>query len=129
METQRVKILILDDEPGHIHWMDRLYTKLGLTVFGALSIDEARQIFEKEAPQIVTIETYIHNSHWFLQEIRKQNKETVRVVITTLDDQDYFDFLKNMGLAEYCLNKYFDDKGCQRLEDIIMEIASLIRIA
>lgn len=128
MAVEPLKILIVDDEPGHIHWMKMVYRRFGLTVFTALNIDEAREILKREKPHILTLETYIYNSHWFLQEARQLNKQITRVVITTIRDPGYLDFLKTLGLAEYCLNKPSDDKEFQRLEDIIMEIASLVRL-
>ena len=77
---------------------------------------------------MLTLETFIYNSHWFLQELKKLNDEVIRVVITTVRDRDYFDFLKTIGLTEYCLNKPSNDEEFQKLEDAIMEIASLIRM-
>jgi DNA-binding NarL/FixJ family response regulator len=128
MEQGPIKILIIDDEAGHIHWMRMLYKRLGLIVFDALSLTEARDMLKKEKPHILTIESYMQNSHWFLQEARKSDKEIVRVVLTATQDAEYFEFLKNLGLAEYCLSKSDIGAGFERLEGIITEIASLIRV-
>jgi CheY-like chemotaxis protein len=63
LEKEPVKVLIIDDEPGHIHWMSMVYKDLGLSTFGALNLEEAKDILTKENPDIVTIETYIHGGH------------------------------------------------------------------
>lgn len=127
MEKEPVKVLIIDDEPGHIHWMSMLYKSFGLRAFGALDLEQAREILTKENPDIVTIETYMHDGIWFLEEIKKLDPWATRVVLTTENDPDYFDFVKTIGMAEYALNKPHDEEELERLTNTIKEIASLIR--
>jgi hypothetical protein len=64
---------------------------------------------------------------WFLEEIKKLDPWAIRVVLTTENDQDYFDFIKTMGLAEYALSKPHNEEELKRLTNTIKEITSFIR--
>lgn len=119
-----VKMLIIDDLEGMIYTLRRIYEPKGIKVLGTLSLDEALEIFKKENPQIVVIETYVFGtSEEFLKNIKRLNDKVVRIIFTTIHPPDYERHCFDEGLCEYYFHKPLDDEEDQCMEDTITEIS------
>jgi len=57
--SQALKLLVVDDEPGIVDYIQKAYSKKGFTAYGATDVGDAIEIFEKERPQICLIDVHI----------------------------------------------------------------------
>jgi len=114
------KLLVIDDEAGTLFYMEKEYSRKGVAVFGALSIDEARAILKKENPAVVVVETFVPYSEEFLKEVRQFNKNIIRVIHTTIHPPGYQENCFKQYLCEYYFEKPLSDEQKQQgMDDII----------
>jgi two-component SAPR family response regulator len=118
------KILVIDDLEGIFVMLKHIYEPKGIKVLSTLSLDEALEIFKKENPQIVVLETYVFGtSEEFLKEVRRLSDKVVRIIFTTIHPPGYEERCFEKNLCEYYFHKPLSDEEGKRMEKAIISEA------
>lgn len=86
---QEVKILCVDDEPGVLKAITRLFMDEDYELFTAESGNDGLEILEKESPVQVVVSDYRMpemSGVDFLKEVRKKWPETIRIILSGYAD-------------------------------------------
>jgi DNA-binding response OmpR family regulator len=118
------KMLVIDDLEGIFVMLKRIYQPKGIKVLFTLSLDEALEIFKKENPQIVLIETYVFGtSEEFLRKLKQLNHKVTRIIFTTIHPPGYEEHCFEENLCEYYFHKPLSDEEGRRMEEAIINEA------
>lgn len=101
----QLKLLIVDDEEGIVEMIQKIYSKKGLTTFGATDGIKAVEIFEKEHPEITFIDVHMPFSPIdgleTLKRIKDIDKEANCVMLTRIYEGDSVPRAKALGALHY----------------------------
>ena len=105
--NQPLKLLVVDDEEGIVHFTKKIYEHKGFIAFGATDGVAAVDIFKKERPQISLIDVHMTYSPIdgieTLRQIKEIDKDAVCIMVTRITEQDKVDAARNAGAFAYLL--------------------------
>lgn len=105
------KLLIVDDEPHIVEFVQRIYQKKGYITFGATDGITAVDIYKKEQPDFSLIDVHMPFSEIdgieVLRRIKAINKDAICIMVTRIYDRPVVEEARELGAAHY-LPKPFD---------------------
>jgi DNA-binding response OmpR family regulator len=105
--SQPLRLLVVDDEPGIVDFIQKIYQRKGFTTFGATDGITAVEIFRKEKPQINLIDIHMPYSPIdgveTLRRIKEIDKSAVCIMVTRITEQDKVDSSREYGAFAYLL--------------------------
>lgn len=103
------KVLIIDDEPKIVHVLEEFLEAHGLTVLTAGSGEQALQVLDSFAPQVVLLDVKLPGMDGLLtlKKIKTQRPEATVIVISGLEDERVMAQALALGALDY-LKKPFD---------------------
>ena len=106
-DTQSLKLLVVDDEPGIVDFVKKIYQRKGFTTFGATDGVSAVEIFEKERPNISLIDIHMPYSPIdgveTLKKIRELDSNACCIMVTRITEKEKVERSKQLGAAAYIL--------------------------
>ena len=103
----QVKLLIVDDEPTIVRYIQKIYQRKGFITFGATDGIVAVEIFKKERPHLNLIDIHMPLSPIdgveVLKRIKELDKDANCIMVTRLIDQDKVKQARNLGASAYLL--------------------------
>ena len=103
----QLKLLVLDDEPGIIDFISKIYRTRGFDVFGATDGIAALEIFKKERPHISLIDIHMPYSPIdgveALRRIKEIDSKAICVMITRISEPDKVKLAREYGAFSYLL--------------------------
>jgi len=101
----KIKILVVDDEEGIVHWVTNVYADRGFLTFAAMDGEKAVEIFKKEHPSIVLIDVHMPYSAidgiQTLKKIKEIDKNTVCIMVTRITDNKTVEEARKLGALHY----------------------------
>lgn len=105
--TQSLKLLVVDDEPGIVDYTQKIYSRKGFITFGATDGVTAIEIFKKERPQISLIDIHMPYSPIdgveTLRRIKEIDKEAVCIMVTRITENEKVEESHKFGASAYLL--------------------------
>ncbi|AWW27487.1 response regulator transcription factor [Acetobacterium carbinolicum] len=104
----QIKVLIVEDNRALNKSVINLLKKEGYAAFGATEVEEAKDIFLKEAPQIILLDIMLKDSSGYeLIPFFKMNPDNFILMLTALDDKQSKANAYENGADDY-ITKPFD---------------------
>lgn len=104
---EQLKLLVIDDEPGIVDFIQKIYTRRGFITFGATDGITAVEIFKKEKPQISLIDIHMPYSPIdgveTLRRIKEVDKNAVCIMLTRITEKDKVEGSRSYGAFAYLL--------------------------
>lgn len=101
------KLLIVDDEPTIVEYVQKIYQKKGFTTFGATDGIAAVEIFKKERPEVNLIDIHMPFSPIdgveTLRRIKEVDKDACCIMVTRITEKDKVEESKKYGASAYIL--------------------------
>jgi CheY-like chemotaxis protein len=105
--TQPYKLLIVDDEPGIVDLIQKIYKQKGFVAFGAGDGIAAVEIYQKERPHVTLIDVHMPYSPIdgveTLQRIKAINPTAVCIMLSRITDPDRVEASRAAGAFAYIL--------------------------
>ena len=105
--TQPLKLLVVDDEPGIVHFVKKIYQRKGFLTFGATDGVSAVEIFQKERPHISLIDIHMPYSPIDGVETLKKIKEidpgACCIMVTRITEKEKVEQSRKLGAHSYIL--------------------------
>jgi DNA-binding response OmpR family regulator len=105
--TRPLKLLVVDDEPGIVDFIQKIYQRKGFTTFGATDGITAVEIFQKESPQISLIDIHMPYSPIdgveTLKRIKELNADAACIMVTRITEKEKVEASRQLGAAAYIL--------------------------
>jgi DNA-binding response OmpR family regulator len=105
--TKPLKLLVVDDEPGIVDFVKKIYQRRGIQTFGATDGVSAVEIFQKERPHIALIDIHMPYSPIdgveTLKKIKEIDPEACCIMVTRITEKDKVDQSKQLGAKAYIL--------------------------
>lgn len=102
-----IKLLVVDDEEGIVHYTRKFYDKRGFITFGATDGITAVDIFQKERPYVSLIDIHMPYSPIdgieTLRRIKEIDKDAICIMVTYITEQDKVEESKRYGASAYLL--------------------------
>ena len=112
--AEQLKILIVDDEPGIVDFIKKIYARKGFITFGATDGAQAIEIFKKEKPQINLIDIHMPYSPIdgiaVLRKIKEIDKNAVCIIVTRITENEKVEKSKQLGASAYLLKPFEADE-------------------
>jgi DNA-binding response OmpR family regulator len=106
-ESQSLKLLVVDDEPGVVDFTRKIYQRKGFLTFGATDGITAVEIFQKERPQISLIDIHMPYSPIdgveTLRRIKEIDKKAIYIMVTRITEKDKVESSRQLGAFAYLL--------------------------
>ena len=106
-EQKQLKLLIVDDEPTIVEYVQKIYRKKGFTTFGATDGIAAVEIFKKERPEVNLIDIHMPFSPIdgveTLRRIKEIDKDAVCIMVTRITEKQKVEESKKYGASAYIL--------------------------
>jgi two-component system OmpR family response regulator len=123
--NQRLKLLIVDDEPGIVDFVQKIYARKGFITFGATDGMSAVEIFKKEKPWINLIDIHMPYSPIdgveTLRRIKEIDKDAICIMVTRITEKDKVEQSKKFGASAYLLKPF----ETEDLDKTISEVAKI----
>jgi len=107
MEELKLKLLVVDDEPGIVDFIQKIYTRRGFITYGATDGITAVEIFQKQRPQISLIDIHMPYSPIdgveTLRRIKEINKDAVCIMVTRITEKEKVEEAKRYNASAYIL--------------------------
>ena len=120
-----LKLLVIDDEPGIVDFVKKIYQRKGFTTFGATDGVSAVEVFRKERPNISLIDIHMPYSPIdgveTLKKIKEIDPNACCIMVTRITEKEKVEQSKNLGAKAYILKPL-------ELEDLNKAIASALNI-
>lgn len=104
---EQLKLLVVDDEPGIVDFIQKIYTRKGFITFGATDGITAVEIYQKEKPHISLIDIHMPYSPIdgveTLKRIREIDKNAVCIMLTRITEKDKVEGSRSYGAFAYLL--------------------------
>ena len=108
--AQTLKLLIVDDEPGIVDFVQKIYSRKGFTTFGATDGIAAVEIYRKEKPQISLIDVHMPYSPIdgveTLKRIREINNNAACIMVTRITEKEKVEASRELGASAYLLKPF-----------------------
>ena len=103
METEKKKVLIVDDEREIVDFLGRFLQRLGVTAIKAYNGEEALKKFDQEHPDFIFLDIQMPDKDGItiLREIKKIDSAVKIIIITGKDDKDLQAKAKKYGAIDY----------------------------
>ncbi|MCK9573703.1 MAG: response regulator [Candidatus Omnitrophica bacterium] len=103
METEKKKVLIVDDEREIVDFLGRFLQRLGVTAIKAYNGEEALKKFDQEHPDSIFLDIQMPDKDGItiLKEIKKIDSSVKIIMITGKDDKDLQAKAKKYGAIDY----------------------------
>jgi len=102
-----LKLLVIDDEPGIVDFVKKIYQRKGFTTFGATDGVSAVEIFRKERPNISLIDIHMPYSPIdgveTLKKIKEIDPNANCIMVTRITEKEKVEQSKNLGAKAYIL--------------------------
>ena len=106
-EQKQLKLLIVDDEPTIVEYIQKIYQKKGFATFGAADGIAAVEIFQKERPDINLIDIHMPFSPIdgveTLRRIKEIDKDAGCIMVTRITEKQKVEESKKYGASAYIL--------------------------
>ena len=107
MDETQLKILVVDDEPGIVEYVQKIYQRRGYITFGAGDGATALEIFKKERPHISLLDIHMPYSPFdgieTLRQIKEIDKNAICIMVTRITEQQKVDLARQYGAFAYLL--------------------------
>jgi DNA-binding response OmpR family regulator len=124
-KTQPLKLLVIDDEPGIVDFVKKIYQRKGFTTFGATDGPSAVEIFQKERPNISLIDIHMPYSPIdgveTLKKIKEIDPNACCIMVTRITEKEKVEQSKILGAKAYILKPL-------ELEDLDKAISNALNI-
>ena len=104
---EQLKLLVVDDEPGIVDFIKKIYARKGFITFGATDGAKAVEIFQKERPQISLVDIHMPFSPFdgvdTLKRIKEINKDAICIMVTRITEREKVDVCRKAGAFAYLL--------------------------
>lgn len=124
-EQKQLKLLIVDDEPTIIDFIQKIYSRKGFITFGATDGITAVEIFQKERPQINLIDIHMPFSPIdgveTLRRIKEIDKDAICIMVSRITEKDKVEQSKQFGALAYLLKPF----EIEDLDKTISEVAKI----
>jgi two-component system OmpR family response regulator len=108
--AQGLKLLIVDDEPGIVDFIQKIYQRKGFTTFGVTDGIAAVDIYQKEKPEITLIDVHMPFSPIdgveTLKRIRDINNNAACIMVTRITEKEKVDASRSLGACAYLLKPF-----------------------
>jgi len=122
----QLKLLVVDDEPGIVDFVKKIYTRKGFITFGAIDGISAVEIFQKERPQINLIDIHMPYSAidgvQTLKRIKEIDKDAVCIMVTRITEKDKIEGSRQLGAFAYLLKPM----NLEELDGVISKAKSVL---
>jgi two-component system chemotaxis response regulator CheY len=123
--SQPLKLLVIDDEPGIVDFVKKIYQRKGFTTFGATDGVSAVEIFQKEHPDISLIDIHMPYSPIdgveTLKKIKEIDANACCIMVTRITEKEKVGQSKKLGAKAYILKPL-------ELQDLDKAISSALNI-
>lgn len=106
-EEKSLKLLVVDDEPGIVDFVQKIYQRKGFITFAATDGITAVEIFRKERPEINLIDIHMPYSPIdgveTLKRIKEIDKNAICIMVTRITEQDKVEGSREYGAFAYLL--------------------------
>lgn len=121
-EKKTFKLLVVDDEPTIVEYIQKIYERKGAITFGATDGVTAIEIFKNQKPQVNLIDIHMPFSPLdgieVLQRIREIDKNVICIMISRITDKNKVEDAKKYGADAYLLKPF----GLEELDRVINEL-------
>lgn len=101
----KLKLLVIDDEPGIVDFIKKIYARRGFATFGAIDGLTAIDIFKREKPQINLIDIHMPYSPIdgveTLRRIKQIDSNALCIMITRITENELVKTTKELGAFRY----------------------------
>ncbi len=105
--SAELKLLVVDDEPGIVDFVKKIFTRKGFTAFGVTDGASAVEVYQKEKPHICLIDIHMPYSAFdgveTLRRIKEIDKDAVCIMVTRLSDKDKMEAARKLNAFAYLL--------------------------
>ena len=105
--NQPLKLLVVDDEPGIVDFIKKIYDRRGFLTFGATDGVTAVEIFQKQRPQINLIDIHMPYSPIdgveTLRRIKEIDKDALCIMVMRITEKDKVESSREYGAFAYLL--------------------------
>jgi len=127
MPETPIKVMVLDDEEGIVHYVHKILQLKGYQTLTAMEGTQAVALFERERPQISILDVHLSNSAIdgveVLQKIKEIDPRAECIMLSRITDESKVTKAKELGALHYLL-KPIDTKD---LIAVVNEVAAAIR--
>lgn len=124
-EKTNPKLLIVDDEPTIVEYIQKIYERKGFLTFGTGDGQAAVEIFQSQRPQVNLIDIHMPFSPLdgieVLQRIKEIDKNAVCIMISRITEKQKVEEAKKYGADAYLLKPF----GLEELDRAITQIAKI----
>ena len=124
-EQKQLKLLIVDDEPSIVEFVQKIYQKKGFITFTAGDGPTALEIFKKERPEVTLMDVHMPFSSIdgieTLRRMREINKDACCIMISRITDKGMVEECRKFGASAYFLKPFDFDE----LDKAITEITKI----
>jgi DNA-binding response OmpR family regulator len=119
------KLLIVDDEPGIVDFIQKIYQRKGFVTFGATDGIVAVAIYQKEKPEVTLIDVHMPYSPIdgveTLQRIKEINPAAACIMISRITDPEKVGASRALGAAAYILKPI----EIEAIDEVIFEATGI----
>ena len=103
MGTEKIKVLIVDDEKEIVDFLGRFLQRLNIAAIKAYNGEEALQKFDQEHPDFIFLDIQMPDKDGItiLKEIKKTDSAVKVIMITGKDDKDLQAKARKYGAVDY----------------------------
>ena len=122
-------ILFVDDEPGVLSAMQRIFRKENYRLFTAPSAEDALKIIEAEGPQVIITDHRMPGMTGadLLRRLKKEHPATIRIMLTGHADVEAIMGAVNEGAVYKFITKPWNDEDLRITVSLALEQYDLIR--
>ena len=124
----QLKLLIVDDEPVIVEFVQKIYQEKGFITFGATDGIAAVEIYQKEHPEISFIDVHMPFSPIdgieVLRRIKAIDKDANCVMLTRIDDEKVIEEARSLAALHYLLKPF----ELEDLDKCITEVEEKLKI-
>ena len=120
--AERVRVLVIDDDPGVRDYMEALVSRQGYRVFAVADGEQALKTLDETQPDLVTLDLVMPKKGGLeaLKEIREKDPAARVVVISALDQRQPLMEALKLGAADYIVKPFEKD----RVEEAINRVTA-----
>lgn len=121
----KFKLLVVDDEPGIVDFIQKNYNRKGFTTFGALDGITAVEICKKEKPHVSLIDIHMPlseiNGIETLKRIKEVSSDTYCIMVTRVAEKEKIQASCDIGAFTYI----FKPINLEQLDAVVLAAKEL----
>jgi DNA-binding response OmpR family regulator len=122
----KIKILIVDDDPEICELTQRFFLKKNYEVYCAQDPGYALDIVKEQMPQIVLLDVRLEECSGMdlLRNIKEVRHDIKVIMVTALNDEQNVKLALSLGADDYIIKPY----TCEKLNEVILKKIAQLKI-